>query len=106
MTKLEKRIKDVKSWELRKGKSELLRHLEGGKPLTAREAVLAKCYECNCGYPEGKGDCLILECPLHDFMPFKEGGARKSRIVSEELKQAASKRMKEKNLSATGDSGV
>jgi hypothetical protein len=76
-------INSVKSWELRRGKNDLLRHLEGGKPLTMRQAIQAKCYDCCGGYPEGAEDCRIEICPLHDFMPFREGGPRKSRTISE-----------------------
>ena len=33
------KIKNIQGWELRKGKNELLRHIEGGnKPLTLKEA--------------------------------------------------------------------
>jgi hypothetical protein len=89
---LERYIKDIKeNWLLRRGKSELLRHLEGGKELTMREAVQAKCYDCNCGYDE-VDDCGILTCPLHDFMPYKKGGPRK-RPQSDQQKAEFAARM-------------
>jgi hypothetical protein len=93
MTRLEQHIKDVKTWELRRGKNELLRHLEGGKPLTQREAILAQCYNCTCGFADGRQDCGVPACPLHPFMQFREGGVKK-RPVSEEQRKAAGERFK------------
>jgi hypothetical protein len=91
-------IENVKKWQLRKGKSEYLRHLEGGKPLTARQAILAKCYECNCGYDDGAEDCKIFACPLYCFMPFRAGGPQKSRVMSEEQKARMRGAAKIKNM--------
>ena len=94
-TPLEQRIENVEQWELRKGKKELLRHLQGGKPLTRAEALVAKCYDCMCGYEGGESkDCLAYMCPLYDFQPYKEGGARKTKTMSDEsrAKIAATKR--------------
>ncbi len=76
-TNIEQTIKNVKKWELRRGKKEYLQHLERGKPLTYKQAVIAKCYECNCGFPDGTVDCKIIACPLYGFMPFREGGPQK-----------------------------
>jgi hypothetical protein len=79
-----KRIEEVKGWQLRQGKNEFLRHLAGGgKPITTKEAIIAKCYECNCGYDDGPQDCKIPECPLYDFMPYKEGGPRKGKVTEQ-----------------------
>lgn len=83
---MSRKIESVKGWELRKGKKELLRHLEGGKPLTAREAITAKCYDCMGGYPEGAFDCNVPECPLHEFTPYREGGPRRVRVLSQKTK--------------------
>ena len=58
------------------GKSELLKH-RSGKKLTYRQAVLAKCYECMGYYADGKSDCLISDCPLFNFMPYRSKPAKK-----------------------------
>jgi hypothetical protein len=55
---------------LAQGKKELERYL-GGKKITHRQAVLAKCYECMCGYLDGKLDCGIKDCPNYRFMPYR-----------------------------------
>jgi len=77
---MKQHAKDVKSWSLHRGKNELIRYLEGGR-LTLRQAIIAKCYDCCGGYPEGAFDCGCRQCPLHDFMPYRTGGARKIRII-------------------------
>jgi hypothetical protein len=53
-----------------KGKMEFEKFKQGAK-LTYKQAVLAKCYECMCGYADGKVDCEVKDCPLIIFMPFK-----------------------------------
>ncbi len=67
------------------GRTELLRHLEG-KVITLRQAVKGKCYECMGYYADGKRDCQIPDCPLYPWMPFKAGGVRKSKTLSDEQK--------------------
>tara|TARA_B100000315_G_scaffold94826_1_gene87156 strand:+ start:9657 stop:9863 length:207 start_codon:yes stop_codon:yes gene_type:complete len=52
------------------GRKELKKYLIGEK-ITFKQAVLAKCYECMCGYNDGKVSCEIPECPLYRFMPYK-----------------------------------
>ena len=52
------------------GRTQYLRYLHG-EELTYREAVLAKCAECCCGYVDGRYDCGISACPLHQHMPYK-----------------------------------
>lgn len=41
---------------------------ENGGKLTRREAMLAKCYECN-GYDESGVDCEIQACPMYAYHP-------------------------------------
>ena len=41
-----------------------------GKRLTYRQACLAKCYECMCGYDGGKVDCTSYTCPIYNFYPY------------------------------------
>lgn len=52
------------------GRTQYIRYLNGGK-LTYREAVLAKCAECNLGYIDGRYDCAVSKCPLYQFMPYR-----------------------------------
>ena len=59
------------------GRNELIAHLED-KHISRKEAMLAKCYECNEGYPDGEIDCEIPDCPLYSYNP--RGTAWKNRI--------------------------
>ena len=52
------------------GRTQYLRFLNGEK-LTYREAVLAKCYDCDGGHSDGRYDCEVLSCPLRIYMPYK-----------------------------------
>lgn len=102
MTSIEQTIENVKKWELRRGKKEYLQHLEGGKLLSYKQAVVAKCYECNCGFPDGTTDCKMPTCPLYGFMPFREGGPikRTTRTMSDEhkAKMKAAAQAKKENV--------
>jgi hypothetical protein len=95
------KVDHIKGWELRKGKGELLRHLEGGKQLTRADAIAAKCYDCMGGYPEGAEDCRCEDCPLYDFMPYRVGGPRKTRQISDaqkaKLRAGAAQRISSQN---------
>ncbi len=55
------------------GRNELKKHLDGGD-LTFKQSVLAKCYECNLGYSDGKVSCEIQDCPLFQYMPYENRG--------------------------------
>jgi hypothetical protein len=63
-------------------RKELTKYLSGGK-LTARQTVLAKCYECTVYYADGKMDCKLRDCPGYPFFPYKEGRVQKSKGISE-----------------------
>ena len=52
-----------------KGGKELRKYLAGDK-LTLRQMIIAKCYECMGNYADGKGDCLLSNCPLYPIMPY------------------------------------
>jgi hypothetical protein len=54
-----------------KGRSELLKHLDS-EPITMRQAILAKCYDCMGYYCDGKIDCRLPACSLYPFMPYRE----------------------------------
>ncbi len=53
-----------------RGKKEFEKFKKGEK-LTYKQSVLAKCFECMCGYADGKVDCEVKSCPLHAYMPFR-----------------------------------
>ena len=81
---------DVRTWKNVQGKKELIKHLDG-KPLTPKQTILAKCYDCTGGYHDGRIDCQVESCALHPFMLFQEGGPRKiikARPMTEDQKQA------------------
>ena len=63
------------------GKKELVAHLEG-KTITLKSSILAKCYDCNGYYSDGKADCQCPSCPLYPLMPYQKGGPRKLKKVS------------------------
>ena len=78
-----------------KGKSEFIKYLEGDR-LTPRQTILAKCYECTNFYADGRMDCKISDCPSYPYMPYREGGVKPTKKVSEEQKEKARQRMTEK----------
>ena len=80
----------IENWPLRRGKKELLAHLNNEEP-TLREAALGKCYDCMGGYDEAC-DCMIPSCTLYPWMPYREGGPKK-RAMSEEARKAAGERL-------------
>jgi len=53
-----------------RGRAELIK-ADRGESLTRGEAILAKCYECMGGYDDGRYDCLVSTCPLHQYMPYR-----------------------------------
>ena len=69
----------AKSGPLRRGKKELIKHLEGAK-ITRSQAVKAKCYDC-----DGMGDtgkCEIESCSLYPYSPYKIAHLAKSEGIS------------------------
>jgi hypothetical protein len=60
----------TKNGVLAKGKRELGAHLRGEK-LTPLQALFAKCYECMCGYIDGRRDCESKSCPNYSRMPYR-----------------------------------
>lgn len=69
----EDRDEDNKEDEMVKaiGSSEFKKYQKNKEPLSRTNAILAKCYDCMGGYVDGKLDCIIDECPLYPFMPYK-----------------------------------
>jgi len=93
----EKRHKEVSEYGKQyRGKGLLLKHLEE-KALTTRQAIVAKCYECEGYYVDGKVACPILTCPLQPFNPYRVGGVKK-KPVSEKAKKAARERLQNRKF--------
>ncbi len=76
-------IKDIERFgKASTGKRYLIRHLKGEK-ITLKQAILSKCFDC-CGfYVDGKHDCLIPECPLYPFMPYRLNKEKIKKIRTE-----------------------
>lgn len=74
------------------GKTLLLKHLEGGS-LTRKESMLAMCYDCTCGYADGRVDCKTPNCPLYDYMPYNKN-KKVRKVFTSEQKKAFVERMK------------
>ncbi len=61
-------LAQVKRATRRAGQKQLVHYLEG-KRLTQRQAIAAKCYDCN-GLGE-QGTCDIEICPLLPYSPYR-----------------------------------
>ena len=48
------------------------RKYENGERLTKNQMCKAKCYDCTCGFEDGRLDCKIPECPLYPQMPYRD----------------------------------
>lgn len=69
---MEQRINDIRAYgKAAKERAELLRHLAGER-LTRGEAILAKCYDCENFYQDGKKRCRVKGCPLWAFNPYSQ----------------------------------
>jgi len=67
--KMDERIfNSAKTGKKRRGQMHLLRYLEGGR-LTQRQAITAKCYDCN-GMGESD-ECDIFSCSLYPYSQFR-----------------------------------
>lgn len=62
--------KEYEGYPVSSGRTQYLRYLHG-EELTYRQAVLAKCAECCCGYADGRYDCQVRACPLYQHMAYK-----------------------------------
>lgn len=74
MVKDEALYVSAKSGKMRVGKTQLLKYLTGGR-LTQREAIKAKCYDCD-GMGE-TGECDIESCTLYPYSPYQTKGGKK-----------------------------
>ena len=59
------------------GNLNLERHLAGVR-LTQRQAIHAKCCDCNNRYVDGPEDCRIPKCPLYPWMPYRKNAGGKA----------------------------
>jgi len=92
---MQNKIKDIKKYGVvAKGKRELIKHLRG-EQLTFRETLLAKCYDCLGYYRDGKMDCNVPNCPLYQFMPYRE---ETKKAFSDEQKVVLQERMQKVRL--------
>jgi hypothetical protein len=64
--------KTVEKWRPSSGKNAILKILDGKVP-TLKQAIMAKCADCTCGYADGLNDCEDIFCSLYFFMPFGKG---------------------------------
>ncbi len=68
-TVLEEKARFAENGTKGRGKTFLLKHLSGQR-LTARQCIIAHCYEC-LGYQRGN-DCKNLACALYQYMPARD----------------------------------
>jgi hypothetical protein len=73
-------LKRIIQWPRNKGRKELAAYLNGDS-LSARQILLAVCYQCMAGFCDGASDCFVYTCAAHDFMFYQEGGPKKRRGV-------------------------
>lgn len=52
------------------GNSLYLKYLKGER-LTHLQLINAKCAECTAGFADGRVDCKITTCLLHQYMPYR-----------------------------------
>ena len=58
-----------------------LRMFMENKPITLKQACLAKCAECMNGFIDGKNDCgMNGTCPLYSFMPYRKKEKNKKEL--------------------------
>lgn len=70
MRDAEERLQFIKrEGKLVRGRAEIIKFLEG-KPLTARQTVLARCYDCMGYFVDGRQDCDCPMCPSYPFMAY------------------------------------
>jgi hypothetical protein len=89
-----------KNGALAKGKAELLSHLNKIS-LTARQAILAKCYDCMGYFADGRVDCQLTTCSLYPFMQYSSA-PRIKRVMSESQRESARKRFKDLHQAKKG----
>jgi len=75
------KIKNIQSnGKTARGKSELIKHLEG-KRLTLKQAINAHCYDCMGYFADGKVDCEMPACPLHPVMSYNVNKGKRPKMT-------------------------
>lgn len=64
------KITDIETWPTSSGKKHLMAHFNGAR-LTQRQAILAHCRSCLCGYVDGRYSCEDEACPFFPWMPYR-----------------------------------
>ncbi len=62
--------KSVSEGAASKGKTLLLKYLDGGR-LNSSQSIYAKCCDCMGYFIDGRDDCEIPTCSLYPFYPYK-----------------------------------
>jgi hypothetical protein len=61
-------MKDIQATGIKApGQKELTRYMRGER-LTAKQAILGKCYDCMDGYGDGKVDCGSHGCSFYPWL--------------------------------------
>ena len=88
------KLSDIEKAGLKaRGKTELIKHLEGVS-LTLAQAAKGKCYDCLGYYADGVDDCKTPDCSLYPFMPYNPNRKKKVSNMSDERKRELSERLK------------
>ena len=88
------KLSDIEKAGLKaRGKAELIKHLEG-TPLTMKQAISGKCYDCLGYYADGVDDCRTKDCTLYLYMPYNANRKKKVSNMSDEQKKELSERLR------------
>ena len=86
MTRRERVLADEPRMKSAKGKASLLKFVRG-EPITPKEGIYAKCYDCQSYYEDitGDRDCHDHDCPLYPF--FQYSSDRSQNLPSIRMKE-------------------
>ena len=84
-----------------------------GEPLSPKEAILAKCYDCQSFYMDFSGktkDCGVKDCPLYPYHPYSSDksrnllslNAKRRGLPQEKLQKAKAQEPNTKQEAKTG----
>lgn len=64
--------------------------------MTALQAIKAKCLECCAGDRKAAKECMVVKCPIYQFLKEKslEKASKPKRVLSDEQKAELAKRLK------------
>lgn len=72
-------LNSARKGKCRAGQTSLIKHLTGHR-LTQRQAIAAKCYDCN-GMGE-QDECEMEHCSLLPYSPYRKNARKSSRKAS------------------------